>query len=247
MPTKITSGTAARRLWVKARQAPAPVPSRSCCSSARRWAPRDSSPRPGISPTARSRPTIPRSGAQQAQRRRLADHGRGAGRRSAPADRCAGRRAGRHLRQAAAAPSTRWPWWPGTRSRSASWWRTSRQPPGSCRTASRCWPRAGPSRRPTCARALARRWRSLAVTAVGQTVGRDLPTELGGCDWLPAGDRDRACCVLGKGREITGVAGEHDRAWAGAGECGYDGVGCGDRRGGAARRRRNGVAERRAG
>src|SRR5258707_2590500 len=55
-------------------------------------------------------------------------------------------------------PSTHSPWWPSTPSRSGSWWRTSRQPPGSCRTARRCWPRARASRRPTCGWALARRW-----------------------------------------------------------------------------------------
>jgi hypothetical protein len=38
---------------------------------------------------------------------------------------------------AAAVPSTRSPWWPGTRSRCARSWRTSRRPPRSCRTASR--------------------------------------------------------------------------------------------------------------
>jgi hypothetical protein len=48
---------------------------------------------------------------------------------------------------------------------------------------------------------------------------------------LSTGDCDRACRVCREGREITRVAGEDDRAGARAGECGYDGVGCGDRRG----------------
>jgi hypothetical protein len=62
---------------------------------------------------------------------------------------------------------------------------------------------------------------------------------------LPTGDRDRACCMRGEGREITWVAGEHDGTGAGAGECGYDSVGCGNRRrpasGGAQPRRLAGV------
>ncbi len=49
---------------------------------------------------------------------------------------------------AAVAPSTRWPWWRSTQSRSGCWCRTSRQPPRSCRTASRRWPRAWTSIRP---------------------------------------------------------------------------------------------------
>ena len=60
----------------------------------------------------------------------------------------------------AAAPSTRSSWSPGTRSRSGRSWRTSRRPSRSCRTASRRWPPASTSTRPTCAAASARRWRS---------------------------------------------------------------------------------------
>ena len=60
--------------------------------------------------------------------------------------------------------------------------------------------------------------------------------QVGGCragpgTVLSTSDRDRARCVRGEGSEIARVAGEDDRAGARAGECGYDGVGCGDCRG----------------
>jgi hypothetical protein len=63
-----------------------------------------------------------------------------------------------------------------------------------------------------------------------QTAEKAPPIQFGEC-LLPMSDRDWACCVLGEGRQITQAAGEHDGAGADAGECGYDSVGCGDRRG----------------
>jgi hypothetical protein len=111
---------------------------------------------------------------------------------------------------------------------------------------SRCCPRCGPPR----GRILELGGPSdltfnQVATIVQQATGRRAAPRYITETVLPTGDRDRACCVRGDGREITQVAGEHDRAGAGAGECGYGRVGCGDRRrptsGGAQLRRLAGV------
>ena len=84
-----------------------------------------------------------RGGAQPAYRRRPGDHAGRARRRPAPADLSRRWTRGRWTSSpAAAARSTRWPWWPGTRSRSGRWWPTSRPRSPNCPTARPRWPPA---------------------------------------------------------------------------------------------------------